>query len=235
MPRPTLKVGLAGLGAVGLGVARRLETGIPGLVLAAIAVRDKDKARRNLPDAGGRIPIMPAEALAQSCDIVVECLPPDMFRKVATSVDRSRQNLHAAFGRPASGKLGFGGAGEADRRAHPGSDRRASWPRRGARRRRRHHPFGDDGHAQAAERARRRALSGRARHFARRISKSRRKSSTAARARARAAFPPTSTSPRRSASPVSARTRRGSKSGPIRRSRATRTASRSTPTPRDFP
>ena len=29
---------------------------------------------------------MPAEALAQSCDIVVECLPPDMFRKVATSV-----------------------------------------------------------------------------------------------------------------------------------------------------
>ncbi len=86
MPRPTLKVGLAGLGAVGLGVARRLETGIPGLVLAAIAVRDQDKARRNLPDAGSRIPIMSAEALAQSCDIVVECLPPDMFRKLATSV-----------------------------------------------------------------------------------------------------------------------------------------------------
>ena len=86
MPRPTLRVGLAGLGAVGLGVARRLETGIPGLVLAAIAVRDQDKARHNLPDAGGRIPIMPAEALAQSCDIVVECLPPDMFCKVATSV-----------------------------------------------------------------------------------------------------------------------------------------------------
>ena len=34
--RQTLKVGLAGLGAVGLGVARRLETGIPGLGLAAI-------------------------------------------------------------------------------------------------------------------------------------------------------------------------------------------------------
>jgi aspartate dehydrogenase len=85
VPRQTLKVGLAGLGAVGLGVARRLETGIPGLVLAAIAVRDKDKARRHLPDAGSRIPIMPAEALAQLCDIVVECLPPDMFRKVAIS------------------------------------------------------------------------------------------------------------------------------------------------------
>ncbi len=85
MSRETLKVGLAGLGAVGLGVARRLETGIPGLVLAAIAVRDPDKARRNLPEAGARIPIMPAEALAQVSDIVVECLPPEMFRKVATS------------------------------------------------------------------------------------------------------------------------------------------------------
>ena len=83
--RHTLKVGLAGLGTVGLGVARRLETGIPGLVLAAVAVRDKDKARRNLPEAGARIAIVAAEALAQSCDIVVECLPPDMFRKVASS------------------------------------------------------------------------------------------------------------------------------------------------------
>ena len=86
MPRPTLKVGLAGLGAVGLGVARRIETGIPGLVLAAIAVRDRDKARLNLSDAGSRISILRAEALAQSCDIVVECLPPNIFRNVAASV-----------------------------------------------------------------------------------------------------------------------------------------------------
>ena len=82
----SLKVGLAGLGAVGLDVARRLEAGIPGLVLAAVAVRDKDKARRNLPGTGDRIPIVAAEALAQSCDVVVECLPPQLFRGVALSV-----------------------------------------------------------------------------------------------------------------------------------------------------
>ena len=80
-----LKVGLAGLGAVGLGVARRLEAGIPGLVLAAVAVRDKEKARRNLPQIGARIPVVAAEALAQSCDVVVECLPPQLFRDVANS------------------------------------------------------------------------------------------------------------------------------------------------------
>ena len=84
--REALRVGIAGLGAVGLGVARRLETGIPGLVLAAVAVRDRDKARRNLPQIGETIPIVAAEALARSCDIVVECLPPALFRSIATSV-----------------------------------------------------------------------------------------------------------------------------------------------------
>ncbi len=84
--REPLKVGIAGLGAVGLGVARRLEAGIPGLVLVAVAVRDAAKAKRNLPEAGKAVALVPAEALAQSCDIVVECLPPEMFRKVATSV-----------------------------------------------------------------------------------------------------------------------------------------------------
>ena len=66
MARDALKVGVAGLGAVGLGVARRLDAGIPGLVLAAVAVRDRDKARRNLPGVGERIPIVAAEALAQT-------------------------------------------------------------------------------------------------------------------------------------------------------------------------
>jgi len=85
VPRENLKVGLAGLGAVGLGVARRLEAGIPGLVLGAIAVRDEAKAKRNLPEAGKSIAILPAEALAQACDIVVECLPPQIFRNIAIS------------------------------------------------------------------------------------------------------------------------------------------------------
>ena len=81
-----LKVGLAGLGAVGLEVARRLEAGIPGLALAAVSARDHAKARRNLPDAGTRIPLVASEALAETCDVVVEGLPPKMFRAVAESV-----------------------------------------------------------------------------------------------------------------------------------------------------
>ena len=79
--RETLKVGLAGLGAVGLGVARRLEAGIPGLALVAVAVRDGDKARRTLQRRD--IEIVAADVLPQWCDIVVEGLPPAMFRVVA--------------------------------------------------------------------------------------------------------------------------------------------------------
>jgi aspartate dehydrogenase len=84
--REAFKIGLAGLGAVGLEVARRIEAGIPGLVLAAVAVRDAAKAKRDLPEAGNSIAIVPVEALAQSCDVVVECLPPELFRNIATSV-----------------------------------------------------------------------------------------------------------------------------------------------------
>jgi aspartate dehydrogenase len=91
VPHDVLKVGVAGLGAVGLDVARRLDAGIPGLALAAVAVRDRDKARRNLPGVGERIPIVPAEALAETCDVVIECLPPQLFRSVGVSVvDRGK-------------------------------------------------------------------------------------------------------------------------------------------------
>jgi len=89
--RAPLKIGLAGLGAVGLEVARRIEAGIPGLVLAAVSLRDKEKARRNLPQVGTSIAVVAADALAQSCDVVVECLPPAMFRTVASSaIERGR-------------------------------------------------------------------------------------------------------------------------------------------------
>jgi aspartate dehydrogenase len=89
--KPPLRVGLAGLGAVGLEVARRLIAGVPGLTLVAVAVRDADKARRALPQLGGTIAIRPATALADDCDVVVECLPPALFRDVAISaIDKGR-------------------------------------------------------------------------------------------------------------------------------------------------
>src|SRR5215831_16121993 len=86
-----LRVGLAGLGAVGLEVAKRLIAGVPGLTLTAVAVRDVEKARRALPQVGSSIPARKATELANDCDIVVECLPPPLFRDVAISaIDKGR-------------------------------------------------------------------------------------------------------------------------------------------------
>jgi aspartate dehydrogenase len=76
-----LKIGLAGLGAVGREVATRLLVGIPGLSLAAIAARDHEKARCIVPDEG--VKILDAEALAETCDVIVEGLPPGEFRAFA--------------------------------------------------------------------------------------------------------------------------------------------------------
>jgi len=91
LAREALKIGLAGLGAVGLEVARRIEAGIPGLSLAAIAVRDPAKARRNLPQTGDAVAFCAAADLAHSCDVVVECLPPECFRIVAApAIERGR-------------------------------------------------------------------------------------------------------------------------------------------------
>ena len=163
--KPTLRVGIAGLGAVGLEVARRLIDGIPGLTLTAVAVRDADKARRALPQIGDMI------ALRTATDLGLR-LRRGGGVPAAGAVPRRRHlghrqgpAVHAAVGRAIAGERRPDRARQGKRRAHPGADRRADRPRRRARRRRRHHPFGEDGDAQAAGRARGRALFARARHF----------------------------------------------------------------------
>ena len=80
----TTTIAIAGLGAIGLKVARAVAEGqIPGLSLAAVSVRDKGKAETAL--AG--IPQMPRMVelgeLGALADVVVECVPAARFREVA--------------------------------------------------------------------------------------------------------------------------------------------------------
>src|SRR4051812_22675971 len=79
-----LKLAIAGLGAIGLPVARRVDAGgVPGLVLVAVSVRDEVKARTAM--AGFRQPpaLMGLAALAEAADVIVECLPSAHFLDVA--------------------------------------------------------------------------------------------------------------------------------------------------------
>jgi aspartate dehydrogenase len=85
--RPELKVAVAGLGAIGMSLVRNLSRGaIPGVGLAAVAVRDKAKARATLDSMSLNVPICDVDQLADTADVVVECLPAAVLDKVARPV-----------------------------------------------------------------------------------------------------------------------------------------------------
>ncbi len=78
-----LTVGIGGLGAIGLEVARALDKGIPGLELVAVSARDRDKAARNMADFAKPVPVIGLAELAGHAQIVVECAPAAVFAEVA--------------------------------------------------------------------------------------------------------------------------------------------------------
>ena len=54
-------------------------------------MRDAEKAQRALPQVGSDILVRKRHQLANDCDIVVECLPPALFRDIAISaIDKGR-------------------------------------------------------------------------------------------------------------------------------------------------
>jgi aspartate dehydrogenase len=84
---PPIRVGLAGFGNVGQAVAARLDAGvIPEIRLVAITSGDLDKARRNASGLKSAPQILPLDAFAKSCDVVVECATAGAFAGIARAV-----------------------------------------------------------------------------------------------------------------------------------------------------
>jgi aspartate dehydrogenase len=79
-----IRLAIAGLGAIGLKVARVVDAGeIQGVSLTAIAARDQDKARPKVAGFAAPPRIVPLGELARHADVVVECIPAAQFRAVA--------------------------------------------------------------------------------------------------------------------------------------------------------
>ena len=91
--RKALRVGLAGLGAVGMPVARRIDEGIPGLVLGAASTRDRDRGKQRVAAFRSTIPVVAPEDLAGAADIVVDCAPAALFPRVAEPAVRAGRTL----------------------------------------------------------------------------------------------------------------------------------------------
>jgi aspartate dehydrogenase len=88
-----LRVALGGFGAIGGAVGHRLDQGIPGLRLVAVSARDVAKAEAKMADFAQPVPVVPLEALADLAEIVVECAPAAVFRRVAEPAIRAGRIL----------------------------------------------------------------------------------------------------------------------------------------------
>ena len=77
-----LTVGIAGLGAIGLHLARALDAGVPGLRLIAVAARDQAKAAATIATFRTPPRLVGLAELAEA-DIVVEAAPAAVFETVA--------------------------------------------------------------------------------------------------------------------------------------------------------
>ncbi|WP_144186817.1 aspartate dehydrogenase [Elioraea rosea] len=79
-----LTVGIAGLGAIGLRLAKALDAGVEGLRLVAVAARDQEKAKAAV--AGFKAPPVVTDigSLAGLADVVVEAAPASVFEAIVS-------------------------------------------------------------------------------------------------------------------------------------------------------
>jgi aspartate dehydrogenase len=92
----SLGVAVAGLGAIGQALVRKLDAGMPGLHLAAVSARNQARATALAAGCKGAVRVLPIEALAEVADIVVECLPAAAFAAVAEPALRAGRILVVA-------------------------------------------------------------------------------------------------------------------------------------------
>ena len=79
---PTTRVAIAGLGAIGRALARRLAEGVPGLELIGVAVRDRSKAEVWMRDEGIDFPILALPSLPEHVDLAVEAAPAAVLEEI---------------------------------------------------------------------------------------------------------------------------------------------------------
>ena len=79
---PVTRVAIAGLGAIGRALARRLAAGVPGVTLAGAAARDRAKAQAWLDEQKIACPLLELDAFPQHADLAIECAPPAIIEDI---------------------------------------------------------------------------------------------------------------------------------------------------------
>ena len=76
------RIAIAGLGAIGKVLARRLTDGIPGLTLACVAARDEEPARAWLAAQSIDCPVVALEDFPKHAHLAVECAPAALIERI---------------------------------------------------------------------------------------------------------------------------------------------------------
>lgn len=89
-----MRIGIAGMGAIGLRVAQELDSGgIPGCELAGICARNPDRATEANAQLSHPVPVYALDEIAQHCDVVIETLPPQLFLDLAVPTIEAGKTL----------------------------------------------------------------------------------------------------------------------------------------------
>jgi aspartate dehydrogenase len=78
----TLKIAIAGLGAVGMPVAKWLDSGVDGLKLVAVSAANIERAKNRVAEFITPPPVLSLSDLAMAADVVIECVPPAYFSEL---------------------------------------------------------------------------------------------------------------------------------------------------------
>ncbi|WP_061150088.1 aspartate dehydrogenase [Caballeronia arvi] len=82
----TLKVGIAVLGTVGKSLATSLDQTLPSVELVAVAARNAQAAKEWLARLTTQPKVVGFDAMAEMCDVVIECAPPHLLPEIAVPV-----------------------------------------------------------------------------------------------------------------------------------------------------
>lgn len=88
-----LKVGLLGVGAIGQTIAKALDAGFCGAVLAAIADQDRPKAERFAAGLRNPVPVVSLDELMAHSDLIVEAAGQAALPEVVPKAIESRRDL----------------------------------------------------------------------------------------------------------------------------------------------
>ena len=81
-----MKIGVAGVGAIGRKVCAALDAGIPGCTLAGVTARDREKAERFLKALVAPAPVLDLDGLIAASDVIIEASTQAHLAEIAPRV-----------------------------------------------------------------------------------------------------------------------------------------------------